>query len=110
LNQQAIRQLSAVLEQDPVFPLAHFWLARVYGAENRCPDALAELSSVGPALRDWQPLLAARGNILGTCGQQPDAESILQRFQKLSEGGFVTSYGVALVYAGIRKMPRRSDG
>ena len=103
LNQQAIQQLSSVLEQNPDFPLAHFWLARVYGAENRCPDALAELSSAGPALRDWQPLLAAQGHILGTCGQDAEAESILKRFQKLSEGRFVTSYGVALVYAGLRQ-------
>jgi len=101
LNHQAIQQLSAVLAENPAFPLAHFWLSRVYGAEHRCQEALAELASMGPALQDWQPALAARGQISGACGQRAEAEAILGRFRELGEQRYATSYGVALVYAGL---------
>jgi len=101
LNQQAIQQLSAVLAENPAFPLAHFWLSRVYGAEHRCQEALAELASMGPAYQDWQPALAARGQVSGVCGQRAEAEAILGRFRELGERRYATSYGVALVYAGL---------
>jgi len=101
LNEPAIQELSAVLLENPAFPLAHFWRGRVYGAEHRCQEALADLASVGPALQDWQPVLAARGQTLGVCGYSAEAKSILDRFQKLGEYQYVTSYGVALVHAGL---------
>ncbi len=101
LNQRAIQELSGVLAENPAFPLAHFWRGRVYGAEHRCQEALADLSSVGPALRDWQPVLAARGQTLAVCGQTAEAKSILNRFQQLAGTRYVTSYGVALVHAGL---------
>jgi tetratricopeptide (TPR) repeat protein len=100
-NEQAIQELSAVLAANPAFPLAHFWRGRVYGAEHRCQEALADLASVGPALQDWQPVLAARGQTLGACGHSAEAKSILGRFQQLGEQRYVTSYGVALVHAGL---------
>jgi TolB-like protein/DNA-binding winged helix-turn-helix (wHTH) protein len=101
LNEPAIQELSAVLLENPAFPLAHFWRGRVYGAEHRCQEALADLASVGPALQDWQPVLAARGQTLGVCGHSAEAKSILDRFQKLGESRYVTSYGIALVHAGL---------
>jgi hypothetical protein len=56
---------------------------------------------VGPALQDWQPLRAALGQTLGVCGHSAEAKSILARFQQLAEHRYVTSYGVALVHAGL---------
>jgi TolB-like protein/DNA-binding winged helix-turn-helix (wHTH) protein len=101
LNGRAIQELSAVLAENPAFPLAHFWRGRVYGTEHRCQEALADLASVGPALQDWQPVLAARGQTLGVCGHSAEAKSIMDRFQQLGEHRYVTAYGVALVYAGL---------
>ena len=101
LNERAIQELSAVLAENPNFPLAHFWRGRVYGAEHRCQEALADLASVGPALQDWQPVLAARGQTLGACGHGAEAKAILDRFQQLAGQRYVTSYGVALVHAGL---------
>ncbi len=101
LNQQAIRQFSIVLAENRDFPVAHLWLGRVYGAEHRCQDALAELASMGPALQDWQPALAARGQVAGACGQRAEAEAIIARFRELRERRYAMAYGVALVYAGL---------
>jgi TolB-like protein/DNA-binding winged helix-turn-helix (wHTH) protein/Tfp pilus assembly protein PilF len=97
----AERELRAALEMNPRFALAHFWLGRVYGAEGRCDTALMELNASEPALRDWQPLMAAKGHFLGKCGQPAEAEAILTRFADLSKTRYVTSYGVALVQAGL---------
>lgn len=105
LNERAIQEFSAVLEENSAFPLAHFWRGRVYGAEHRCQDALSELASVGPALQDWQPVLAAQGQTLASCGHAAEARSILDRFQQLAEQRYVTSYGVALVHAGLGEKP-----
>ncbi len=65
LNERAIQELSVVLAENSAFPLAHFWRGRVYGAEHRCQEALDGSGSVGPALQDWQPVLAARGINVG---------------------------------------------
>jgi TolB-like protein/DNA-binding winged helix-turn-helix (wHTH) protein len=105
LNERAIQELSAVLAENPAFPLAHFWRGRVYSAEHHCKEALTELASVGPALEDWQPVLAARGQTLAACGHAAEARSILDRFQQLGEQRYVTSYGVALVHAGLGDKP-----
>jgi TolB-like protein/DNA-binding winged helix-turn-helix (wHTH) protein/Tfp pilus assembly protein PilF len=100
-QQRAAGELRAALELNPRFALAHFWLGRVYGAMGQCENTLAELNAADPALRDWQPLLAARGHFLAKCGQADEADAILTRFADLSRTRYVTSYGVALVHAGL---------
>ena len=97
----AERELRAALELNPRFALAHFWLGRVYGAAGRCENALMELNASEPALQDWQPFMAAKGHFLGKCGQPAEAQAILSRFAELSKTRYVTSYGVALVHAGL---------
>jgi len=97
----AIRELRAALELNPHFALAHFWLGRVYGSVGQCENALRELDASEAALRDWQPLMAARGHFLGKCGHRAQAQAILTRFTQLSNTRYVTSYGVALVHAGL---------
>ena len=100
-QQGASRELQSALEMNPRFTLAHFWLGRVYGAMGQCETALTELDASEPALHDWQPLLAAKGHFLGKCGQSAPAEAILTRFADLSKTRYVTSYGIALVHAGL---------
>jgi tetratricopeptide (TPR) repeat protein len=100
-QQGASRELRSALEMNPRFAVAHFWLGRVYGAMGQCENALTELTASEPALRDWQPLMAAKGHFLGKCGQPEGAEAILARFAELSKTRYVTSYGVALVQAGL---------
>ena len=97
----AERELRAALELNPRFAPAHFWLGRVYGAAGRYENALMELNASEPALRDWQPFMAAKGHFLGKCGRPAEAEAILSRFAELSKSRYVTSYGVALVHAGL---------
>jgi TolB-like protein/DNA-binding winged helix-turn-helix (wHTH) protein/Tfp pilus assembly protein PilF len=100
-QQGSSRELRSALEMNPRFPVAHFWLGRVYGAMGQCESALTELTASEPALRDWQPLMAAKGHFLGQCGHPDEAEAILARFAELAKSRYATSYGIALVHAGL---------
>jgi TolB-like protein/DNA-binding winged helix-turn-helix (wHTH) protein/Tfp pilus assembly protein PilF len=97
----AVRALDDALELNSHFALAHFWRGRVYGAMGQCEKALTDLDASEPALRDWQPLMAAKGHFLGKCGHPSQAQAVLARFAELSNTRYVTSYGVALVHAGL---------
>ena len=73
-------------------------------SESNCPGALRELETASSSsLRDWQPVIAAHGHIAGVCGQPSQAIKDLKRFDDIGRNRFVTSYGYALIYAGLRE-------
>ena len=101
-NEDAREELQNILQVDPNFPLAHFWMGRVLSSESNCPGALSELeAAASSSLRDWQPVIAAHGYIAGVCGQPSRALADLRRFDDIARKRFVTSYGYALIYAGL---------
>jgi TolB-like protein/DNA-binding winged helix-turn-helix (wHTH) protein len=101
-NEDARQELANILRVDPNFPLAHFWMGRVLSSEANCPGALSELeTAASSSLRDWQPVIAAHGHIAGVCGQSSRALEDLRRFDDIGRSRFVTSYGYALIYAGL---------
>ena len=100
-QQGAIRELNSALEMNPRFAHAHFWRARVYGEMGDCEKALTELTASERALGEWQPFLAAKGHFLGKCGQPDQAEALLGRFAELKKTRYATSYGIALIHAGL---------
>jgi TolB-like protein/DNA-binding winged helix-turn-helix (wHTH) protein len=102
-NEDARLELQNILRVDPNFPLAHFWMGRVLSSEANCSGALSELETASTSsLRDWQPVIAAHGHIAGVCGQPLRARDDLRKFDELSQKRFVTSYGYALIYSGLR--------
>jgi len=75
---------------------------RVLSSEANCAGALAELETASSSsLHDWQPVIAAHGHIAGVCGQPSRAREDLRRFDDIARSRFVTSYGYALIYAGL---------
>jgi tetratricopeptide (TPR) repeat protein len=102
-NEDARQELQNILRVDPNFPLAHFWMGRVLSSEANCAGALSELETASSSsLRDWQPVIAAHGHIAGVCGQPARAVEDLRRFDEIARNRFVTSYGYALIYAGLK--------
>ena len=100
-QEEAIRQLESALEMNPQFPAAHFWLGRIYTTLQWYDQALAEYEKV-PALQTWQPMMAAKGYLYGVWDKPDEARKILADFEaRRSQNLFVTSYGVALVHAGM---------
>jgi tetratricopeptide (TPR) repeat protein len=101
-NEEAIRHLRAALEMNLKFPLAHFWLGWIYTMQGQYGQALTELDTASPALRQWQPMMAAKGYLYGVWGKTKEAQAVLDELQALRSGGhFETSYGIALVHAAL---------
>jgi len=98
---EAIKHLKLVLEMNPDFSLAHLWLGRTYQEIGRFADALTEFARVEERIRDWPVAIAARGFVAGASGGGAQARAALAELQELSVNRFVTSYGVALVHAGL---------
>jgi DNA-binding winged helix-turn-helix (wHTH) protein/TolB-like protein/Tfp pilus assembly protein PilF len=98
---EAVKQLKFVLEMKGDFPPAHLWLGRSYQELGRFDDALTEFRQVEQKLPEWPVAIAARGFVEGAAGHAAEAEQTLAELRRLSGRRFVTSYGVALVYAGL---------
>ena len=98
---QAISQLKTTLEMKPDFPLAHLWLGRAYQEKAMYEEALAEFKTVEASFRGWPVAIAGIGYVDGISGKRIDASKVLRDLSDLSRERYVTSYGVALVYAGL---------
>lgn len=98
---QAIRQLKTVLEMNRQFPLAHLWLGRAYQQKAMYQEASVEFKEAETVLHGWPVALAALGHVYGASGQRRQAEIVLLELNKLSKEKYVTSYGMALIYAGL---------
>lgn len=98
---EAAKQLKLVLEMNPDFPPAHLWLGRTYQELGKFDEALVEFRRVEQRIRDWPVSIAARGFVAGAAGRRADALEALAELEALVAGRFVTSYGVALIHAGL---------
>jgi TolB-like protein/DNA-binding winged helix-turn-helix (wHTH) protein/Flp pilus assembly protein TadD len=100
-NQEALHFVNIALEMNPKFPLGHFWRGRIYTSEGRYDEALAEFTAPA-ALRRWQPTMAAMGFLYGVWGKPTEAQAMLKELDTIrAKNRYVTSYAVALVYAGL---------
>jgi DNA-binding winged helix-turn-helix (wHTH) protein/thioredoxin-like negative regulator of GroEL len=99
--EEATRQLQFVLELSGDFAPAHLWLGRTYQELGRYDDAIAAFRHVEDKLPEWPVPQAARGFVEAIAGRTDDALATLGKLKSLSERKFVTSYGLALVYAAL---------
>ena len=97
---EAARGLDIVLRDHPTFALAHLYRGRVAEAQGDMKAALRHYSATG-SLSTTAVTLAARGHLVAEMGDADDARRILANLDSLSRATYVTSYGVALVYAGL---------
>ena len=98
---EAVKQLSLVLGMNPNFSPAHLWLGRTYQELGKFDEALAAFRRVEDGIHDWPVSIAARGFVAGVAGRPAQALEALAELDELSARRFVTSYGVALVHAGL---------
>jgi len=100
-DEDALHAIRLALDVNPRFPLAYFWLGRIYASEARYVDAEAALEKIGP-LRTWTPAMAALGFAYAKGGRSADAQRILDEFTTLTRSGrYASSYAIAVVYAGL---------
>jgi DNA-binding winged helix-turn-helix (wHTH) protein/TolB-like protein len=101
--EEALKQLDLVLAMNPNFAPAHLWLGRTYQELDKFDEALAAFSRVEERVRDWPVSIAARGFVAGIADRPAQAIEALAELEALSAHKFVTSYGIALVHAGLRQ-------
>ena len=70
-------------------------------AQAMYEEALAEFKTVEASFRGWPVAIAGIGYVDGISGKRIDAAKVLRDLSDLSRERYVTSYGVALVYAGL---------
>ncbi len=98
---QAIKELQASLKMNPNFPIARLWLDRTYQAKKMYPEAIAEYKETLKVTPEWPVAHAQIGNVYGVSGNKEEAQQILDTLNSFASKKYVTSYGRALVYAGI---------
>ncbi len=98
---EAVSQLQSVLNMNTEFMLAHLWLARAFLEIGQLDAALAETAIAEAKARDWSVLVTARGFTYAMAGMTSEAQAVLRELHALSRQRFVTSYGIALVHAGL---------
>ena len=98
---EAVFQLRSVLDMKNDFLLAHLWLARTLLEMRQFDAALAETAVAESKARDWPVLVTARGFTYAMAGMTSEAQAVLREMDALARQRFVTSYGIALVHAGL---------
>jgi tetratricopeptide (TPR) repeat protein len=105
-DDEAVRSANAALGLDARFPLAYFWLGRLYTQQMRYADADRAFAHIG-GLRAWTPAMAALGYLYGRMGRPADARAILAEFDTMAhEGRYASAYAIAIVYAGLEDRER----
>jgi tetratricopeptide (TPR) repeat protein len=98
---EAIKQLDAVPEMEPQFPAAHLWRGRSLQELGQHDAAIAAFQRVDDQMKGWPVSIAARGHAQAVCGKTSAAHETIAELRQLATRTFVTSYGIALVYAGL---------
>jgi TolB-like protein/Tfp pilus assembly protein PilF len=97
--EQARKQLAAMLEVEPNFAVAHFYLAVVYLHEPTLGDAMPEFQRA-VALEPGNPgYIAGVGRAYAAAGKRGEALKILGDLQELSKRRYVTQTQSALILA-----------
>jgi TolB-like protein/Tfp pilus assembly protein PilF len=103
---QAREALGKVLDLDPDFILAHFWLGRCFVAQSVRERAISELRTAVNLSGRGPVMLAALAHGYAVTGQGAEARKLLGELNELSKQRYVPSYNIAEVYAGLGERDR----
>lgn len=98
---QAVKQLTFVLETNNAFRPAHLWLARTYLELGKFDEAMAEFEWVTDNSPGWGMAIAERGFAEGSTGRREAALASLGELEQLSASRFVSPFSFALIHAGL---------
>jgi len=100
-NDAAIEQLRNALDLEPGFGVTHFYLGKAYLRKGLHQQAIAEFQKATRENRisEWDALLACA---YAQAGNIREAHGILNRYVQSSSRTYVSWYGIAVLYAGLR--------
>jgi DNA-binding winged helix-turn-helix (wHTH) protein/Flp pilus assembly protein TadD len=102
----AVKQLQMVIEMNPGFALAHFWLGRAYQEKAMYEEAITEFRRAETVLQGWPVVTAAIGYVEGVSARKHEALETLGKLESLAKERYVTPYGVALLHTGLGEKDR----
>ncbi len=101
-HDEAMRPLLQAIEIDPDFALAHAWLAGAYLEKGMLEKAVAECRKAESLARGGTYTISWLGHSLAVNGQTAEAREIAERLISESRERYVSSYHIAVVYAGLK--------
>jgi serine/threonine-protein kinase len=104
---QAIGELRRILEVNPDFGYAYFFLALVYVQKHEYDRALDALSVRGAGGRLQQEAL--RGYIYAVTDRQVEARQVLDRLQQRSRAENISPWHSAIIHLGLGEHDRAMD-
>lgn len=99
----AIREFRAVLDRDPQFGMAHYFLGRAFDAQHEYTLALESLSSAATILGDSIEPLAFRAVVLANSGQLAAATAILSDLDARAMTRYVSQVPRAEILAALNE-------
>lgn len=97
---ESIAQLKQVLEMDPNFSIAHFFLALAYQEKGMFDQAIAEAQAVA-LFEGNEYRIATLGDAYARAGKKQEARNILTRLKKASREHYISPYTTGLIYASL---------
>jgi TolB-like protein/DNA-binding winged helix-turn-helix (wHTH) protein/Tfp pilus assembly protein PilF len=98
---EAIEQGRKILEFDPNFAPAHLLLGQAYVQKGLRAQAISELQSATSLSGDSPLYMAQVGVAYAAAGKNREAVSVIDQLQKAARQGYVSSYGLAQIYAAL---------
>jgi tetratricopeptide (TPR) repeat protein len=98
---EARRRLTATLELDPDFTVAHWGLALVHEQMGQYDEAIAEIQKWIATSGRGPNRLASLGHIQGVSGRKAEAEATLKELMAPGRSGPIQPYMIALVLVGL---------
>ncbi len=97
----AIEELHRAIELDPTYWFSHNFLGRAYEQKRRYPEAIAEFQRALEVEKSNGEIWAGLGYAYAVSGQKAEAQKILDHLKEMSAHGWIASYNVAVIYAGL---------
>jgi TolB-like protein/Tfp pilus assembly protein PilF/class 3 adenylate cyclase len=98
---QAIEQLQKTIEMDPNRGFTHWYLGMALEQQGQYPRAIAELQKGKELLAGNVGVEADLGHAYAVSGNREAAHRMMNQLKELSTRRYVSSYHIALIYAGL---------
>ncbi|HVS82178.1 MAG TPA: tetratricopeptide repeat protein, partial [Pyrinomonadaceae bacterium] len=98
---EALARLQKTFELDPNYYIAHQFAASAYTEKGMFAEAVAEARKARELSGVSSYPTGFLGYALAKSGKQAEARAVLEELLKLSTGGYVSPYNIALIYNGL---------
>lgn len=97
---EGIEQFRKVLEADPDFVVAHYYLSQAYEMKGLFPEAIAEAKKIKPP-NDVPYSVAQLGHIYALQGRRREALGIAEQLQRISKRTHINPYYISNIYLAL---------